>query len=92
MIELIGTIATVLAICGVWLNNRKLIACFYLWFISNGLSAIIHWRTGTWSLMARDVIFIVLAVEGIRLWAKDRKAMRKNIDDLDDLIKIAGDK
>jgi nicotinamide riboside transporter PnuC len=92
MIELIGTIATVLAICGVWLNNRKLIACFYLWFISNGLSAIIHWHTGTWSLMARDVIFIVLAVEGIRLWAKDRKAMRKNIDDLDDLIKIAGDK
>ncbi|MBA7641204.1 hypothetical protein ES703_48880 [subsurface metagenome] len=35
MIEIFGSIAMVLAIWGVVLNNRLKIACFYLWLGSN---------------------------------------------------------
>jgi nicotinamide riboside transporter PnuC len=70
MIKIIGTIATCLAVAGVWLNNRKRLACFYLWLVSNFLCAIIHSSTGIWSLFFRDVIFIILAVEGLIKWSR----------------------
>ncbi len=46
MIELIGWIATVLAVGGVILNNRKRSFCFVLWIISNSLSGWIHGEAG----------------------------------------------
>ncbi|HUV66051.1 MAG TPA: nicotinamide mononucleotide transporter [Sedimentisphaerales bacterium] len=70
MIELIGAIATMLAVCGVVLNNRKLIACFYFWLLSNSLTAGIHFHAGLWSLLVRDLIFAALAVEGLLRWRK----------------------
>jgi nicotinamide riboside transporter PnuC len=63
--EILGTIVTVLAVVGVVLNNRKIAACFWLWIISNGISAYIHSDAGLFALTARDCIFLVLAVEGI---------------------------
>jgi nicotinamide riboside transporter PnuC len=72
MIELIGTITTMLAVAGVLLNNRHKIQCFYVWIVSNLLSAMIHWHTATYSLMARDLIFLALAIEGIHLWRSKR--------------------
>ena len=68
MIELIGSIATVIAIIGVIANNRKLRWCFLLWMISNAMSLIIHFDAGIWSLVARDAVFLVLAVEGYCKW------------------------
>jgi nicotinamide riboside transporter PnuC len=76
MIELIGTIATVLAVVGVILNNRHKIECFGFWIASNLQSALIHLHTGTWSLMARDLIFLVLAIEGIHLWRSKRSCSK----------------
>ncbi len=70
--EAIGMVSMVLAVAGVWLNNRKLRGCFYLWLVSNSLSAVLHGQAGLWSLLARDVIFLALAVEGIVKWRKDR--------------------
>jgi nicotinamide riboside transporter PnuC len=70
MIELLGTIATILAVIGVVLNNRKLIGCFWLWLISNSITLFIHGQSGIWSLAARDLIFLVLAVEGLIRWRK----------------------
>lgn len=73
MTEALGIIATILAVAGVWLNNRKLIACFYLWLISNAISAYCHYDVGLNSLLMRDAIFLVLAVEGILKWRKPKK-------------------
>lgn len=70
MIELLGGVAAAIAIVGVYLNNRKMIVCFYLWILSNGLSAVIHWHDARWSLCGRDLIFIVLAFHGIWRWRK----------------------
>ena len=68
MIELFGTISTVFAVVGVMANNRRLRWCFLLWMVSNSLSLLIHAYAGIWSLLARDAIFLVLAVEGWIRW------------------------
>lgn len=70
MVEIFGTISTALAIFGVVLNNRRIIFCFYLWLISNGITAAIHFNVGIYSLLIRDLIFFTLAIEGIYRWRK----------------------
>jgi len=72
VIEVIGTFATVLAVIGVLANNRRLRWCFLVWLVSNTLSAGIHAHAAIWSLFARDVIFIVLAIEGWFRWGRDK--------------------
>ena len=72
MIEAIGTAAMILAVAGVALNNRRRRACFVLWLISNALSFWIHARTGVLSLCIRDVIFFVLAIEGLWMWSRGK--------------------
>ena len=71
MKELIGIIATVLAVIGVITNNRRIRYCFLLWMASNALTGGIHAYMGIWSLFVRDVIFFVLAIEGWKKWGKD---------------------
>ena len=74
--EIIGGVASILAVAGVLLNNRKMIACFFLWFVSNFLSGLLHWDAGMYSLMARDAIFLVLTIEGIWRWRKKKGPRR----------------
>lgn len=57
-IEIIGTIATMLAVAGVYLNNRRLRACFAVWLVSNALSLLIHLQAGIYSLCLRDAGFL----------------------------------
>jgi len=68
LIELFGTISTVLAIVGVLANNRCLRWCFLVWMVSNALSMVIHARARIRSLTVRDAIFLVLAIEGWIRW------------------------
>ena len=76
MIEIIGTITTVLAVAGVILNNRCFRSCFLLWIVSNALSLVIHAQTGIWSLVVRDGIFLILAVEGWIIWGNKIKGAK----------------
>jgi len=74
--EIIGLIATIAACTGVWLNNRKRRACFYLFLVSNSLSLAIHVHAGLLqgadvkAMILRDAVFVGLAVEGLWLWRK----------------------
>lgn len=70
MIEIIGTVATVLAVIGVLTNNRRLRVCFLIWMLSNLLTGAIHAHAGIWSLLVRDVIFFGLAIEGWVRWGR----------------------
>jgi len=70
MIEIIGTIATILAVTGCVANNRKLRWCFLVWAVSNLLTAGIHAHAAIWSLLVRDAIFLILAVEGWKRWGR----------------------
>lgn len=72
MIEIIGTVATIFAVIGVISNNRRLIICFPIWLISNGLTFAIHAQAGIYSLCIRDVIFFILAIEGWYKWKKKK--------------------
>ena len=73
LIEIIGTIAMLLAFGGVFLNNHLNRKCFYLWFVSNAISALLHVNIGIWSLYARDVGFYVLAIYGLWNWRRKQK-------------------
>jgi nicotinamide riboside transporter PnuC len=69
-IEIVGIVSGLLAIVGVILNNRRLRACFVLWWVSNASSLIIHLSLGCYSLAIRDFVFFVLAIEGWIRWGK----------------------
>lgn len=66
--EVLGAVATVIAVTGVVLNNGKIIWCFPVWMTSNGITLYLHVRRRMWSLAARDAIFIGLAAAGWRMW------------------------
>jgi nicotinamide riboside transporter PnuC len=68
MIEAIGWVITVIAVWGVVLNNQRRRECFYLWLVSNGLSAGVHLWAGMWAMATRDAIFFSLAIMGLRAW------------------------
>lgn len=68
LIELFSAVAAVLAVAGVWLNNRKRIWCFYLWFVSNSICMGLHANAHLWTLAGRDFLFVVLAIEGAIRW------------------------
>ncbi len=70
MTEIIGTISTVIAVVGVILNNHRLIACFWLWLVSNAASAGLHIHAGMYSLAVRDAVFFALAIHGLVMWKK----------------------
>ena len=78
MIELFGTVSTIMAVIGVLANNRRLRWCFLVWGVSNSLSLAIHAQAAIWSLMARDAIFLVLAFEGWYKWGRNARLRDKN--------------
>ena len=73
MIEPLGLIATILAVTGVILNNRKNRWGFALWIISNILCLRLHAVAELGSMMLRDIIFTVLAIEGFVRWSRKKK-------------------
>lgn len=69
-LEFLGVLCTVIAVLGVWFNNRKMDLCFYFWFISNTLSGVIHLESHLWAMLVRDIIFFALACHGLWSWRK----------------------
>jgi nicotinamide riboside transporter PnuC len=67
-LEIIGSIATAIAIIGVVLNNYRNRVCFCLWLVSNSLTFGIHCHAQIWSLAARDIVFLALACHGWFRW------------------------
>jgi len=67
-IEIISTVATIIAIAGVILNNHRRRECFLLWLGSNSLTLAVHLYAGLYAMSVRDAIFIYLAVDGWRRW------------------------
>jgi len=68
MTEIIGWLSSAMAVFGVVLNNRRIRVCFLLWIASNSASAGIHAMEHMWYYAARDLVFLVLAVDGWYRW------------------------
>ena len=69
-IEILSTLATVIAIAGVILNNHRKKECFILWLVSNSMTLAVHLHAELWAMSGRDMIFIALAIDGLRRWSK----------------------
>jgi nicotinamide riboside transporter PnuC len=72
IIEAVSLLACIIAVAGVVLNNRKMRLCFPLWVASNLLSLAVHLYSWLFGMVLRDIVFIILAVEGWILW-KEKK-------------------
>jgi len=76
MIEVFGIIAFLVAVAGVVFNNKRMIACFYLWAVSNSIGLMLHWLAykadaeGMIPMMCKDVVFLILLVPGWMNWKK----------------------
>ena len=70
LLQVLGGAAGVLAVLGVFLNNHKLRSCFILFMISNAICGVVHTSTGLWTLVARDVAFFVLGIDGWYRWGR----------------------
>jgi nicotinamide riboside transporter PnuC len=72
MVEILGTVATILAVTGVLYNNARRRAGFIVWMFSNSLTAGLHFYTGFYSMMVRDLVFLALAAAGYVMWGKEK--------------------
>ena len=68
--ELLGGLATAIAVAGVLLNNARVIWCFPVWMLSNSMTLYLHLRGSMSSLALRDAIFLALAVSGWWQWSQ----------------------
>ena len=75
--EMIGWIATLIAMVGVVLNARGSIVCFYVWLLSNGYYTVVNVLSGSYSQAALFAFQLVMAIYGLYYWNKKNK---KNSD------------
>ena len=75
MMDIIGWLSSAMAVAGVVLNNFMCRWCFVLWMVSNGVSCFLHLRQtkreggrAMWPLAARDLVFLILAIDGWYRW------------------------
>lgn len=73
IVEIIGAIATFIAIYAVWLNTKANKSSFLLFMVSNALIGGLHLYDGRMSLMAGDAVFFGLAFVGYNRWSRQEK-------------------
>lgn len=70
-LEIAGWLVSLVAVGGVVLNNYGRRLCFVVWIFSNAATAALHLMTAApMGLVARDVVFLALAVHGWLKWSK----------------------
>ena len=71
IIELLGWVATTLLLCGYYLNAKKLIVSWPIWFIGNFIMLIYALFIGSYSIAFLSVILLGLNVYGWVSWQKN---------------------
>ena len=61
---------TLLSLIGVWLNIKKLKACFYIWTITNFGWMVIDYNAGVYAQAALFSIYLILSIYGIIKWSE----------------------
>jgi nicotinamide riboside transporter PnuC len=72
LIETLSIMAMCIAVLGVVLNNHRRRECFILFLVSNSMCGIVHLDAHLWGMLARDSIFLLLAVHGWWAWGRIR--------------------
>jgi len=92
LIELFSAVATVLALIGVWLNNRRRIWCFYLWLVSNSMCMGLHANAHLWIMSFRDLAFIILAIEGAIRWRRQEPRGARAVKDAETIKRLRNER
>ena len=66
--EMVGWMATIVAMVGVVLNAKGNIVCFYLWLGSNGFYTVANVLSGSYAQAALFAFNFVMAIYGIKCW------------------------
>jgi len=73
---MLGWIAYILTITGVFLNIFKNKWCFVVWSFASGLFVWKFVMAADWSSMTRDISFVLLNVYGFVKWRKEDQHKR----------------
>ena len=65
-------IVTIMSIIGVYLNIKKLKACFYIWAFTNFSWMLIDFYFGLYSQAFLFAVYFTLAIYGIYEWRKQK--------------------
>lgn len=64
---------SLLALVGVWLNNKKNVACFWIWAVTNAVWVYADLKHGLLSQATLMAIYFLLALYGILKWSSGGK-------------------
>lgn len=73
MFEAITIILTIVSIIGVWLNIKKMRACFYLWSATNFSWMIVDFYREIYAQSALFFIYFILAIYGFFAWRPENE-------------------
>jgi nicotinamide riboside transporter PnuC len=68
--EMLGWLATAIAMIGVVLNAKGKVVCFYLWLASNGFYTVVNVLAGSYAQGALFAFNFVMSIYGIHCWKK----------------------
>ena len=71
-IEILGWIATAILLVGYYLNAKKYITSFIIWFIGNALMGIYAYVIESFSVVALSIVLMVLNLYGYNNWKSDK--------------------
>ena len=71
-IEILGWIATAILLIGYYLNAKKYISSFIIWFIGNTLMGIYAYVIESFSVVALSIVLMVLNLYGYNNWKSDK--------------------
>ena len=70
---------SVAALLGVWLNIRRNVACFYVWFVTNTIWAYADFQHGLPAQAALQLFYVAFSVYGIWSWSRTKHPTSQNV-------------
>ena len=71
-IEILGWIATAILLIGYYLNAKKYISSFIIWFTGNALMGIYAYVIESFSVVALSIVLMILNLYGYNSWKSDK--------------------
>jgi len=70
-VPLWDSIITSLSVVATWMLTHKILEQWHVWIIANSIAAIVYLSTGMYPTAVLFIVYLVMAVVGLREWRKD---------------------
>ena len=71
-IEILGWVATAILLIGYYLNARKILCSFLIWFGGNTLMGVYAYVIESYSVVALSIVLMILNLYGYNNWKADK--------------------